>query len=329
MEIQKELFNQIKLKVDPNLRMADVIGELLEIGSDSTYRRIRGTKELSISEMAKLCNHFNISIDSLCNINNGNIPFNYSTLDFADTKAYENYMYNISILYNNLLKSNNKEFIITAQDIPIFHFMPYPELVFFKLYAWNQSYSEKRICFHDFVAQLDREKLTEYYNNIFNVYTQVPSIEVWSLHTILPLINLLSYYIDISCFKDKDTPLLLCYQFIQLIENIEKWASDCCKIHKGIKSDFSLYLSPIDMQNDFIITKSESTKTTSLKLFTINAIFSKDENFNNETEKWIKQIISKSSMLSGASERERFKFFQTIKNRINNLIETIDNDNFL
>jgi len=48
---------------------------------------------------------------------------------------------------------------------------------------------------------------------------------------------------------------------------------------------------------------------------------------NNETEKWIEQMISKPSMLSRAPECMIFILFQTIKTRIKYIIERIDNDN--
>lgn len=46
-----------------------------------------------------------------------------------------------------------------------------------------------------------------------------------------------------------------------------------------------------------------------------------DPSFCEETERWINNLMAKSVLLSGASARERFKFFQEKKNRINNLME--------
>lgn len=78
------------------------------------------------------------------------------------------------------------------------------------------------------------------------------------------------------------------------------------------------------MQNDFILTKSPENNTTSIKLFTINAIFSSNPGFNHETEKWINNIMAKSIQLSGNSERERFRFFKQQKAKINKWIEGLD-----
>ncbi len=157
------------------------------------------------------------------------------------------------------------------------------------------------------------------------LFLQIPSTEVWSVHTVEPLLNLLEYNIDLNVFKEKKTVALLCNQFLQMIEKVEVMAMENRKIFKGISTAFNMYLSPIDMQNDFIIATRDYVSVTSVKLFTINAIFTSDKSFTEETEQWIRRIISKSALISGTSERERFKFFRNIKSRIYRLIEKVDN----
>lgn len=77
--------------------------------------------------------------------------------------------------------------------------------------------------------------------------------------------------------------------------------------------------------NDFMITKRDGINVTSIKFYTINGIFTSNEYFCSEVEKWMKDTMTKSLFLSGASAGERFRFFQEIKNRINNLLEKFEN----
>lgn len=105
---------------------------------------------------------------------------------------------------------------------------------------------------------------------------------------------------------------------------MELWAEKECKEYKGKEVFFRMYLSSVDMENNFVITKRDGMSVTSIKLFTINGIFTSNNAFCEETEKWIRDIISKSLYLSGASARERFKFFQQVKNQINNLAEKFE-----
>jgi len=63
-----------------------------------------------------------------------------------------------------------------------------------------------------------------------------------------------------------------------------------------------MYLSPVDIINDFMITKHDGINVTSIKLYTINGIFTSNEYFCSEVEKWTKDNII------AAKTFERFEF---------------------
>jgi hypothetical protein len=60
-DLQRQFFERIKLRVAPHLNMVDEIGELLSIGSDSVYRRMRGDTALTLEEAIQLANKFHNS----------------------------------------------------------------------------------------------------------------------------------------------------------------------------------------------------------------------------------------------------------------------------
>ena len=323
MDFQKVFFEIAKNKLSPNYRLADVVSQVLNIGSDSAYRRIRGEKKLTMNELALLANHFNISLDSIINYESNNIMFKYIPLDLNDLNNYYSYMDDLSKLFESISKSKEKEIYIMALDIPVAHFMPFIDLTFFKIYTWFNSVNKLQITYDEFVSQLDTQRLSLIYKKIENAYYQIPSAEIWTKNTIEPLLRLLDYYSDLNCFEKKETLPLLCRQFIQMVDNIEKYTLKEEKEYNGKTSSFRMYLSPVDIMNDFMIAKRDGMNITSIKLYTINGIFTSNEYFCSEVEKWTKDTMSKSLFLSGASERERLKFFHEIRNRINNLLEKL------
>jgi hypothetical protein len=90
---------------------------------------------------------------------------------------------------------------------------------------------------------------------INNAYRQISSTEVWTENTIAAIFHLLDYYLDLNCFEKKETFPLLCLQLLQLIENIEKLA------------------------------EKEGVNVTSIKLYTINGIFTSNDYFCSKVEK--------------------------------------------
>ena len=324
MDVQKVFFEIAKSKLQPNYRLADVVSEVLNVGSDSAYRRIRGEKELSLNELTVLSKRFDISLDSIINYESSNIMFKYTPLDLNDMNNYYSYMDDLSNLFETISKSIEKEIYITALDIPVAHFMPFLDLTFFKIYTWYNSVNKLQISYDRFISQLDIPRLSAIYEKIGNAYLQIPSTEIWTINTIEPLLRLLDYYSDLNCFEKKETLPKLCHQALQMIENIEIYTLKEEKEYKGKPSFFRMYLSPVDIMNDFMVTKRNEISVTSIKLYTINGIFTSNKYFCSEVEKWMKDTMEKSVFLSGASARERYKFFNGIKNKINNLLEKFE-----
>lgn len=49
-ELQQQIFQQIKTKLPPEAPLVETIAEVLEVSTDSAYRRIRGEKTMSLEE---------------------------------------------------------------------------------------------------------------------------------------------------------------------------------------------------------------------------------------------------------------------------------------
>ena len=86
MDKQKFLFEIIKSTISDNQRLAEMIGELLGTGVDSAYRRIRGETELSFSELIKICDRFNLSVDEILNhkTSNRGVLFHYTPICYPN-----------------------------------------------------------------------------------------------------------------------------------------------------------------------------------------------------------------------------------------------------
>jgi hypothetical protein len=319
MDIQKIFFETVKQNLPSNLRLADEVSDVLKVSQDSAYRRIRGEKELTMNELSVLCRHFNLSIDSAINNQAGNISFRYSPIDMSNMDNYYLYMQHLATLMESIAKAKEKEIIFMAVDIPLPHFTPYMELTLFKIYTWFQSVSKLTVSYEKFCEMLDIPLLRNIYAKITNAYLRIPSTEIWTNNTIDPIIHLLDYYIDLNCFESRESFVLICTQLLQLIENLEMLAE---KEYKGNDSFYRMFLSSVAIMNDFMITKRDGVNVTTIKLYTINGMFTSDTTFCSEVEKWMHNSISKSISLSGNATRERFQFFRKLKDRINYLSES-------
>ena len=91
--------------------MVDVVSDLLGIGTDAAYRRIRGSKLLDFEETVLLSRHFNISLDSVAGIQGKQFLCDYATLDFTDLKSYLTFAQFLENFVDNLRRMPESEII--------------------------------------------------------------------------------------------------------------------------------------------------------------------------------------------------------------------------
>jgi hypothetical protein len=74
-DLQQQLFTAIKGKLPSHLSLADEVAAVLDISTDSAYRRIRGEKPLLLDEVARLCTKYALSLDSLLHLQSDGFLF--------------------------------------------------------------------------------------------------------------------------------------------------------------------------------------------------------------------------------------------------------------
>ena len=321
---QKHLFKVIAEKIRDHVGLTFTVCELLNISENSAYRRIRGETELSFSELLLLCRTYNISMDDIINSkSNQNVLFRYAPVDFAQPDSYCAYIKRLCESLKFYKSANEIEISITAQDIPFFYFLDYPELMFFKLYAWNDTVSRTQISYNKFCDNLDKKTIIPIYNQMANAWQQIPSKEIWTNQTCETILRLLEYYNEIGAFEKKETVLFLLNQLSKLMNDVNK---NACDGNKGgvRKTPFHLYLCNVEFENNFMLIKREGKMSCTIRLFTVNSILTEHEDLCSETKKWIDDLISKSALISSAAVRERMWFFNSSNSKIAGLINKID-----
>ena len=152
IELQKILIDEIKKNLPANNILVNEISDVLEISTDSAYRRIRYEKLFNINEIYELCNHFKISFDKLLGIKDKNqLDCIYQPINLSVPNEYDRYMLELSNNVGKLRTSDDSNILMSANDIPIFHLTFHKELRFFKLYTWFHSVYNYEGCLDDFI----------------------------------------------------------------------------------------------------------------------------------------------------------------------------------
>jgi hypothetical protein len=325
MKEQKHLFEMIKSRISDQTRLADIMIDLLGVSADSVYRRIRGETELTFSELKLVCERFNLSMDEFLHLNTKqSVVFQYTPVDILNQKSYIEFLSQRVDRMTGLKTASEKECINTARDIPFFHYYKYPELAFFRLFAWNDILNRSPVSYSDFCNGLEKEKIISLYEKICSAYMLVPSKEIWTEQTIDTILRLLEYYLETEAFENKDTVLHLLSQLTSLINSVNQYADHGYKGNER-KIPFSMYICSVDIDNNYMLAKRNDDMFCFVKLYLFNSIVTDHKMICFETQKWIDDLISKSNLISGGTSiKERFHFFRIIKNKIDVLVNKIE-----
>ena len=321
-EHQKTLFELIKKELSESQVLVDVIAELLEISSHSAYRRIRGEKLLDFEEFVFLCNHFKIPLESIVAITTYKcIQCRYSPMDLRNEENYRVYLRGLLNHLEEVRSNPDGEVILSAVDIPMFQYGSYKELVQFIIFSWNSSVYGYTGKYEEFIKEHDLSEILRYYEKIADSYLQLPSTEIWTINTIDRLVKLVDYHAEMGHFENKNFPFTLCEHLLDLINTLEQWTEKETKGSEG--QSFKLYVSEIHLSNTFILFKKCGSTNCALKLFTVNHLNINNDKFCQEAEQWLTNTVRRSTMISGASQRERHKFFAGKRKKVDSLVEML------
>ena len=321
--IYRRLFKEIQKHLAPSLALVDAIADTLHISTDAAYRRMSGKTLLDIEEASILCNHFHIPFDLSKGVKDV-YSFNcvYRPVDVSIQGDYLSHALFLSQHFEELRSVSDSSILMSAIDIPLFHLVYHKELIFFKLYTWAHSVYGYRGSLDDFIKELDTPEFTRCHQKICDDYEFIPSAEIWTDHTLDTTTRLINYYLDMETFTSKEFPLLLCEGLWSILTKFQQW------VEKGKKGNgdasFQFYLSEIDFEGTYALLKQPGQKLCVVRQFTINSLTILDEDYCTEADNYLSKLAQRSILLCGGSEKERIKFFNTQREKVQDLMGKIN-----
>ena len=143
-EVQQQLFSYLKDNLPPHLSMVDELCDLLGLSADSVYRRIRGEKPISLSELKRICEHYHLSIDQMLQLQNESVLFDAPGMN-GNSGEFIDYVKDMLAQFRYFNSFKKREIQYLCKDSPIWYFYLFPELAAFKTFFWilGSSFSNR------------------------------------------------------------------------------------------------------------------------------------------------------------------------------------------
>jgi hypothetical protein len=313
---QKELIVALENLCPANMSLADILADLLQVSKDSAYRRIRGETIIDLNELILISKHFRISLDSLIGFTSNSVVFNYNPIKTIDD--YKVYLTSIIRDLGMLTNFEQVRVVYAAQDIPLFHNFRFEKLARFKLFYWLRSI----VNIEDMQGKRFEEdaidnELLYLGKELYDAYSRVPSEEIWTEITPVSLFKQVDFCWSSGLFVSQEQALAVCDDIQLEFTRLEEQAKSGIKITSsgqasGFKKNFRLYLSEIEIGNNCIYTEINGQKHAYLAFNTFNKISTANQPFCEEIERWLNNLITKSTPISEVSEKHRYRFFKKL-----------------
>jgi hypothetical protein len=324
-EVQQQLFSYLKENLPPHLSVVDELCDLLDLSADSVYRRIRGEKPISISELKRICERYHLSIDQMLQLQNESVLFQAPGMN-GETAGFINYLKGMLAQFNYFNSFKTKEMRYLSKDTPFWYFYLFPELAAFKTFFWsktinndptlsNKSFSLKEYPFEDCFA-VGQE--------ILKLNALINCIELWNLESIHSSINQIAYYREAGNFKSHDDYEAVINSFQQMLDHLQLQAEKGVKFMPGqtdvsYKAPIQFYINELILGSNTILLTLDDKRVSMITYSVFNYLITRDERFSEKAFGTFNTLLSRSTHISNTGEKDRNRFFNTLREKVNGL----------
>lgn len=323
--LQQTFFNTLKHSLPPHISIVDEIAGVLNIGNDSVYRRIRGETAISISELKLLCDHFRISLDEVLQLKNDAVVFRAPGIN-GEVVSFVEYLKGIlgQLKYFNSFKQ--KQLLYFCKDMTFFHFYLYPEIASFKTFFWiktiqnHPEYQQKSFSFEE----SSFEDCFVIGQEIIKEYNQIPCTELWNYESINSSISQIQYYRDAGIFANQSDLNVVVDSLLKTLDHLQLQTEKGFKFMPGAsdvsyKAPLRLYVNEVVLGSNTILAELDDTRLSIITYSVLSYLLTRDPRFNENAFTSFNNLVSRSVLISSTGERERNKFFRSLKEKVRSL----------
>ncbi len=306
--VQSKLLELVKTRIGGNISYVDELASLLEVSRDSIYRRVRGETELSLQEAVIICNNYGISIQEVIGEESNVFTFHAR---LVDPNEFNIHQWLESMLVNlNQLNAfpGEKEMVNYTKDLPVFFYFNYPNLSAFKMYFWMRTLmSDPKFQHANFEPAIISQELIALGKRIWQKYSEIPSVEIWSDETIIVTLKQIAFYVECGYFERPSDANILLDEFQEFLNDSKEWMKYG---EKPGGAKFEVYRNDILIGDNSILFKLGDNQRISFLTVGMNIFQNSSPRLTRHLEKFYTNLMEKAVLISSTGEKERNRFYR-------------------
>lgn len=318
------IFEEIRRLLPAEKTLARELAAVLNLGESAVYKKLKGGNQLSLEEAALLAQHFHISLDNFLLPQAAIVPMAFYPLTGQVARPMD-FLRRLLAQVEQATRLPGARLYYATTEIPVFHYLHFPELTAFKLFIWGRTtweLDEQNTEIHpeDMTTDKEMNRLRE---QILDGYNRLTSIEFWPLHMLDNTIGQIHYFREERIFRDRSFSSLLFGQIAELLAHQQNMAKRAAKhlpeqVPEIDAGEFLLYHNEIAHTNNTFLLRSQEASAVYSTFDNPNFLRSTDPAFVAYTQHWFDRLQKRCTLLTHGAERQRMRFFSLLEKRLSN-----------
>ena len=305
----KEFIERMRLKLPPGENLANYLMQVLYIGREAAYRRLRGEVPFTFGEVATISRNLRISLDELAGEKDPVfIPFYFSRTRVIDEECpKEEAPADLAALFEKAKahRDPDSESGIALNTLPVVLMVGYPRLLKFRVFKWlyqrdggdeAKPYEEVVVPRSVFRHGVEKHLSLAEVNNVSVILDKTIFAHVINDIRSFALIGLLSPE-DVRQIKE---------DLLALLDELEHVASTG---QNAMGNKLELFLSDISFEATYSYTTSRSGLSCAIGIFSMDMMYSVNKSISHAVKQWVDSLKQYSFLITKAGGIHRRQFF--------------------
>jgi len=305
--------------------MVSKIAEWLNLSETSIYNKISGRSHFSVEELFVICIKSRVSLDFLmynATDKHGYVQFFADGLKYKP-RNFNDYLSNIIGHYTKVKQLTGVTGYFLANELPLYHYLEYPSLVYLKLYIWNKinwqiSGISADYNFTEFKANFQIQQEIVLLKSLFNSFSNV---EIWNPNMLDNTLAQFNYLREVNIINHKDDIFQINKEFRDLVNNLEELTITGLKSEnpKGVRMQCEIFITDLNLGSEVILVKSDQYDMLFQQIDVPNYMQTMDDRMVRNQFNYFENIRKISTLITKASEKERLIYFSKLREQLKKL----------
>lgn len=313
MKSQKEFFETICARFKNKAEMYVEVGRQLSVSTDTVSKWAYGASQLNYDRIQQLVAHFGLSPGDLFHSRPELVMFRFAPIDMHEVESYSRYIRGFLAMLQQAEGQPDAHISFHADELPIFHLMKFPRLVYFKLYSFAYDTLKVELTFEAFMEQMQSYDLEPVFGEIAESYRRIPSIEVWDDQVLDTLLYQIEHFDVLDRYEDPGSKEAILHDLSDLVRGFQETA---VKAMKDVGVRFEFYRRHSPAKKGYMLLEGGGQCRLAIKADTINSMSTQAPDVAASYRGSFNATVNKSTSVGMGAERERTLFFGKLKEKI-------------